>query len=56
MESLLQVLMRRDGLSLQEAREQIWEAKKRVAAGEDPEEVMYEEFSLEPDYIWDIMP
>ena len=56
MESLREVLMRRDGLSGDEADEMIEYAKSRVDDGEDPEEVLYEEFVLEPDYIQDIMP
>jgi hypothetical protein len=54
-ESLKAVLMCRDGLSAAEAQEQIDEAKERVLAGEDPEEILYEDFGLEPDYIWDLL-
>lgn len=54
-ESLHEVLMRRDGLSAREASRQIWEAKERVIAGEDPEEVLADEFGLEPDYIFDLL-
>lgn len=55
MESLLEVLMRRDGLSRSEAQSSIQEARNRVYAGEDPEEVLSEEFGLEPDYLWDLL-
>ena len=54
-ESLREVLMRRDGLTRCEANEAIAEAKERVLAGEDPEEVLAEEFGLEPDYIYDLL-
>jgi hypothetical protein len=54
-ESILEVLMRRDGLSKEEAQEWIDEAKQMVADGDDPEEVVHYEFGLEPDYIWDLM-
>jgi hypothetical protein len=54
-ESILEVLMRRDGLSKDEALERIDEAKQMVADGDDPEEVVHYEFGLEPDYIWDLM-
>ena len=54
-DSILEVLMRRDGLSKEEAQERIDEAKQMVADGDDPEEVVHYEFGLEPDYIWDIM-
>ena len=55
-ESLKQVLMRRDGLTDEEAAELIDEARNRVYEGDDPEEILYEEFGLEPDYIFDILP
>lgn len=55
MESLLEVLMRRDNLTKEEAQDQIKEARARVNAGEDPEEILYEEFGLEPDYIFDLI-
>lgn len=52
MESLREVLRRRDGLSGDEADELIEEARERVAEGEDPEEILYDEFGLEPDFVW----
>ena len=55
-ESLLQVLIRRDGLSVNDAKDLIEEARIRVVEdGEDPEEVLREEFGLEPDYILDLI-
>lgn len=54
-EDLKQVLMRRDGLTSEEADELINEAKERVAEGADPEEVLYDDFGLEPDYIFDLL-
>lgn len=55
MESLKQVLMRRDGYSSAEAIAVIQEARERVYDGEDPEEILFEEFGLEPDYVFDLM-
>lgn len=55
METLKQVLMRRDDMSAQEADDAIAEARERVLEGEDPEEVLMEEFGLEPDYILDLL-
>ena len=55
-ENLKQVLMRRDQISSDEADELINEARERVAQGEDPEEILYEEFGLEPDYVFDLLP
>ena len=54
--SILEVIMRRDGLSKEEAQDMIDDAKSMVEAGADPEELCYTEFGLEPDYMWDLMP
>lgn len=54
-ETLLQVLMRRDDLSRAEALEAIGAARKRIFEdGDDPQDVLEEEFGLEPDYIMDL--
>lgn len=55
MESLIRILMQRDGLDRAEAVELVQEAKERVRQGEDPEELLHDEFGLEPDYIWEIL-
>ncbi len=54
-ETIKQVLMRRDGLSADEADEMIDYAKERIADGQDPEEVCAEEFGLEPDYVLELL-
>ena len=55
-ESLLEVLMRRDGLSREEAAEEIAQARDAVLLdGEDPEEVLADWFGLEPDYVFDLL-
>ena len=53
MESIISILMRRDEMTRAEARELIKIARERILDGEDPEEVLAEEFGLEPDYIFD---
>jgi len=55
METLKQVLMRRDGLTSEQADEQIAEAREAIFFGEDPEEVLEDWFGLEPDYIFDLI-
>lgn len=56
LETLKSVLMRRDGMTADEARDAILEAREMVEVdGEDPEEVLRDEFGLEPDYIWDLL-
>jgi hypothetical protein len=54
-ETLKEVLMRRDRLSAADAQELIDEAKARVQEGEDPEEILHDDFGLEPDYFWDLL-
>jgi hypothetical protein len=53
--SILEVLMRRDGMTEEEAKEYIAEAKQMVAEGASPEEILHYEFGLEPDYMFDLM-
>lgn len=55
MSELTKVLMERDGIDETEAKELIDNAKQRVEDGEDPEEVLYDEFGLEPDYVFDLL-
>ena len=55
MESLKEVIMRRDGLTSAEADDMIQEAKGWVNEGEDPEDVLHDVFGLEPDYIFDLL-
>jgi hypothetical protein len=54
-ESLLEVLMRRDDMTQEEAEAEIAEAKAMVALGSDPEEVLHDMFQLEPDYVFDLL-
>jgi hypothetical protein len=55
LESLKEVIMRRDRLSSAEADELIDEAKQAVREGADPEEILHDEFGLEPDYVFDLL-
>ena len=55
MDSLKKTIMRRDGLSAAEADEMIAEAKEAIANGADPEDILYSDFGLEPDYIFDLL-
>lgn len=55
METLKQVLMRRDGMSAKEADDAIHDARTRVMEGEDPEEILHDDFGLEPDYFWELV-
>ena len=55
MYSIKSVLMRRDGLTPDEADELIQEAREMVAEGENPERILRVEFGLEPDYVYDLL-
>lgn len=55
METLKKILMRRDGMSADEAQDLIDEARERVLEGEDPEEILHDDFGLEPDYVWELL-
>ena len=54
-ETIKEVLMRRDGMDPQDADELIWDAKRAVAQGEDPEEVLADYFGLEPDWVFELL-
>lgn len=54
-ESIVDILVRRDGMDRSEAEDLVAEAKKRVEEGEDPETILHEEFGLEPDYIFELI-
>jgi hypothetical protein len=53
--SIKKVIMKRDGLSAEEADAMIAEARELVADGEDPEVILYTDFGLEPDYVFDLL-
>lgn len=55
MDSLKKTLMQRDELSEEVADELIELAAQRVREGEDPEEVLEDEFGLEPDFVLDLL-
>lgn len=56
--SIVEVLMRRDGMSRKEAEELVEEARKdlnqRLSEGELPFDICEEWFGLEPDYMIDL--
>ena len=53
--SLKQVLMERDGMTGVEATQEIKDIRSIVFEGENPETILFEEYRLEPDYIFDII-
>lgn len=55
MTELKRIIMERDNLDSNEADALIAEAKELIFNGEDPEEILYDMFGLEPDYIFDLI-
>jgi hypothetical protein len=59
MESIVQVLMRRDNMSKEEAKDLVRQCKldlqERLSNGEMPEDICQEWFGLEPDYIFELL-
>lgn len=55
MNDLQSVLMRRDDMTAEEARDTIADLRRRVHNGENPEELLHDELGLEPDYVFDIL-
>lgn len=56
LKSIIDILVQRDGMSRIDAEELVEQARTRVAEGEDPEEILLEDFGLEPDYIFELIP
>lgn len=54
-ETLKQVLMRRDGVTSEEADKLIHWARHEICEGADPEELLLSEFGLELDFILDLI-
>ena len=52
--NLIKIFMERDGMSLQEAEEQVESMKEEVALGANPEDILFEE-GLEPDYFYELI-
>jgi hypothetical protein len=60
MESIREVLIRRDKMTKEEAEDLIEQAREdlmnRLAEGEYPEDICEEWFGLEPDYLMELIP
>lgn len=54
-ETIVQILMRRDGMTQEDAEQLLLEARDEVYAGADPEDVLADYFGLEPDYIFELL-
>lgn len=53
---LHRVLMRREGMTAEDVDEWIKAARQAVLEdGEDPEDILHDEFGLEPDYVLELL-
>lgn len=52
---IVRVLMERDGCSREDALDLLNDARERVLDGENPEDILMDDFGLEPDYIFDLL-
>jgi len=55
MNQIIMVLMDRDGFTYDEAMDALQDARQAVLEGDDPEQVLYEHFELEPDYVHELL-
>jgi hypothetical protein len=55
MTDIEKVLINRDEMTPQEAYDYLQELREMVRNGEDPEQLLYDELGLEPDYIFDLI-
>ncbi len=54
MREIERILINRDEMTEEEAKEVVAESRARIFDGEDPEEVLYD-LGLEPDYIFELI-
>lgn len=53
---IVQILIDRDGMTRSEALEMLRDARVEVVRnGADPEEILLNDFCLEPDYLFDLL-
>lgn len=55
MNHIVEILMKRDDMTEEEATDMLRNAQLEVFEGADPEEVLFDTFGLEPDYIDDLV-
>ena len=55
METLRKVIKDRDGIDDAEFDALVEEAADALEAGEDPDDILHETFSIEPDFVFDLI-
>lgn len=51
-ETVLEAIKENCAMDIEESKEYLEEIRERVREGENPEEILHDEFGLEPDYIF----
>lgn len=55
MNPIVKILIERDGYEFSEALRALQDARREISGGADPEEILRNDFGLEPDYIFDLI-
>lgn len=55
METLREVIKQRDNLTDDEFDELLESAKEDFDLGDDPEDILYNHFGIEPDFVFDLL-
>jgi len=59
MKNVIEIIMRREGISFEDAKEMVTDCRDAILEGlelgEDPEEIIAQELGLEPDYLFDLI-
>lgn len=55
MNAIVKILIERDGYEFSEALLALQDARREISDGADPEEILRDDFGLEPDYVFDLI-
>lgn len=55
MNAIVKILIERDGYEFSEALLALQDARREISDGADPEEILRDNFELEPNYVFDLI-
>lgn len=55
MNAIVKILIERDGYEFSEALLALQDARREISNGANPEEILRDDFGLEPDYVFDLI-
>lgn len=55
MNAIVKILIERDGYEFSEALLALQDARREISNGANPEEILRDNFELEPDYVFDLI-